>query len=310
MGYEISEHNSKTMKILEFFMLVILISCETAEDNALEGFKDIRGNKIHYKTEGKGQELLFVHGGYLNLDMWDSQVAEFKKEYRTIRFSDIGHGLTQSSDTLIHGYEIIEHLTQSDVENKVTLIGLSWGAMLCVDFALKHPERVEKLILISPGLKGWNYFTDTLAAKNNALRQIAVQNGDVNKAARLFHQNWVIGPRRKSKDLDPAFSTKSLEMITNTMTDHWKEEWSKLDTSDVMNTLDQITAPTYIIIGDQDAEDIKRIADVYITNMTRSHKTVMPNAGHLINMEHTAEFNVLLKSILKEKPAGPFPKPR
>lgn len=94
------------------------------------------------------------------------------------------------------------------------------------------------------------------------------------------------------------------------MTDHWKEEWSKLDTSDVMNTLDQITAPTYIIIGDQDAEDIKRIADVYITNMTRSHKTVMPNAGHLINMEHTAEFNVLLKSILKEKPAGPFPKPR
>ncbi|MEM1120983.1 MAG: alpha/beta hydrolase [Bacteroidota bacterium] len=180
----------------------------------------MEGNKIHYKVDGIGKELMMVHGGYLDLSMWDKQVNEFENDWRIVRFSDLGHGKTQSKGQPIYGREIIEKLTGATSENPTTLVGLSWGAMICVDYALKYPDKVDKLVLVSPGLSSWPYFQDSIAAKNNALRKAAIKNGDIQRAASLFHQSWVVGPRREPSSIDKAFYEWSLTTIAQNMQNH------------------------------------------------------------------------------------------
>jgi len=265
-----------------------------------ERFLNINGNAIHVKSIGEGLPIIFAHGGYLNLDMWDVQINEFKDSHQLIRFSDLGHGKTKSDKKTILGYEIISQLTKEDSKEKLVLVGLSWGAMLSVDFALNYPDRVEKLILVSPGLNGWPYFKDSIANENNLLRKVAIQNNDIPSAAKLFHQNWVVGPRRDRKDLTKEFESKSLNMILNTMTNHWMEDWSNLDSIPAIERLEEIKIPTYIIVGDQDAQDILLIADEYKNRISNAKKIVVENVAHLINMENPKKFNDILKRILKE----------
>ena len=248
------------MKFIIPILLLGLLSCSNPLET--ENFLNYNGNQIHYKTIGKGQELFFLHGGFLDLSMWDSQVEEFQEERKIIRFSDLGHGKTKASKP-IYGYRIIEKLSKSTELEPAILVGLSWGAMLSVDFTLHNPNKVDKLILVSPGLSGWNYFKDSLAAKNNALRQIANKNNRIEDAAKLFHHNWVIGTKRSASDLEEDFYTKSLAMINSNMKAHWKKEWSKLDTIPAITRLEEIKVPCYIIIGDQDALDIQLIANLY-----------------------------------------------
>lgn len=147
------------MKLITISIFLIFISCgETKNNKEIDSYLEISGNKVHYKINGEGKELIMVHGGYLDLDMWQLQVDEFKDKRKIIRFSDLGHGLTISNNHPIFGYEIIEKLTSATKENPTTLIGLSWGAMICVDYVLNHPQKVDKLILVSPGLNRFHFF--------------------------------------------------------------------------------------------------------------------------------------------------------
>ncbi len=279
---------------------ITLISCNEAANEPTESFITINEHKIHVKSVGKGKPIVFVHGGYLDLDMWDEQVNEFKDSYKLIRFSDLGHGETIQAKEPLFGYEIIKQIVSNHSDEKITLVGLSWGAMLCVDFTLNYQEEVDKLILVSPGLNGWNYFKDNLASQNHTLRQEAIKNMDTLKSSELFHQNWVVGPRRQIQQLNEPFSSKSLAMVLKNTRNHWQEDWSKLDTIAARSRLENITIPTYIIVGNQDAQDILLIADEYNQRIKNSQKIEMQNVGHLLNMENSKEFNTILSRIIEK----------
>ncbi|MFC4096444.1 alpha/beta fold hydrolase [Euzebyella saccharophila] len=288
------------MKTLLTFLILCLLSCNGKSDADTESFLHFKQHKIQLSTTGKGKPLLFVHGGYLDLDMWQPQVEAFKDSYTLIRFSDLGHGKTVASGEPVKGHEIIREITKKLPDEKYTLIGLSWGAMLSVDFALNYPEKVEKLVLVSPGLNGWDYFQDSVALQNYQGRQEAIKKGDTLRAAKLFHQNWVVGPRRNPNNLHPDFYERSLKMVYRTMRNHWQEDWSALDSIPARNRLEEIQVPTYIIIGSEDAEDILLIAEEYHVRIPHSKKIILPNVAHLLNMEAPERFNEELQGILVE----------
>lgn len=288
------------MKFLFFVLVLISVSCKESKYAEKEIYLYKGQHKIQIKTTGKGAPIIFAHGGYLDLEMWDPQVAEFKNTHRIIRFSDLGHGKTVRAKSPLLGYEIINDITTQYPDEKFVLVGLSWGAILCVDFALNYPHKVEKLVLVSPGLNGWPYFKDSLALKNYRLRQDAIANVDILKAAELFHQNWVVGPRRHKNDLDESFYSKSLAMIIDNMRNHWQEDWSDLDTLVARTRLERIKTPTYIVVGKYDAEDILLIAEEYHERIENSTKIEMDSVAHLLNMENPKGFNEIIKDILNE----------
>ncbi|MDH3651852.1 MAG: alpha/beta hydrolase, partial [Saprospiraceae bacterium] len=129
---------------------MLLAGCQTS----IVRYSDyllIDGHQIHYIVEGEGTPVLLMHGGYLDLRMWDQQVpALVDNGYQVIRFSDLGHGDSRSQGSSIQGRLIIDTLLTSLGIPSVHLIGLSWGAMLAVDYVLYNPKKVTSMVLVSP----------------------------------------------------------------------------------------------------------------------------------------------------------------
>ncbi len=280
--------------------LLLFCSCESPETHEHEGYITIRDHQIYHRVQGQGPLVILAHGGYLSHEMWTPQVEALSEEFLIASFDDIGHGRSISGSADLYGYEIIHEIKKMySPEAPCIVAGLSWGGMLASDYALRYPDELSKLILLSPGLNGWEYFQDSLAAANNRLRQIATEKDDIVLSAQLFHQNWVIGPGRSEGDIDSTFSQRSLKMITQTMTDHWRADWSSLASPPAIERLHEIGIETHMLIGAEDARDIHLISDIYDKRLPRSTKTVLPNAAHLLNMEKVDEVNEWMKSVLR-----------
>ncbi len=58
------------MRIVLTILILLTSACSNIKKNQeFDSFLEINGNQIHYKTFGKGQEIILVHGGYLDMDM-------------------------------------------------------------------------------------------------------------------------------------------------------------------------------------------------------------------------------------------------
>lgn len=108
---------------------------------------------FHYQDEGTGPTLVLLHGVASSLHTWDGWVKELKPYYRIIRIDLPGHGLT-GPDTSRKTYDI-DYMT--DMLNKLLvrikvdkayIAGNSLGGYIAWNYAVKHPEKVDKLILL------------------------------------------------------------------------------------------------------------------------------------------------------------------
>lgn len=268
------------------------------KDLPQSGFIQIENNQVHYVMEGHGESVLLLHGGYLDLTMWEPQVAALVDSgFQVIRFSDLGHGQTKSSDEPITGHEIISSLLDSLAITSSHMVGLSWGAMLAVDFALQHPERVNKLILVSPGLAGWNYFIDSTAKQNYQQRQLAMAQSDTNMVIEYFQRNWTDGPKRQSHEVDVELRERIRNIIHMNLRNHWQRGWSELSPSG-LDALERIGNPSLIVVGSLDANDILRIANIYDTKLPNSELVRFEGVAHTLTMEIPDEFNRAMISFL------------
>ena len=110
---------------------------------------------IAYEVSGSGEPVVLVHGFSLDRHMWEPQVAAFASQYRLVRYDLRGHGDSAGIEQPYTGYGDLLDLLDSRAIAKATIVGLSAGSELAINFAIVHPERVTRLVLASPGLGGY-----------------------------------------------------------------------------------------------------------------------------------------------------------
>jgi len=108
---------------------------------------------IHYKDEGQGPVLILLHGVCASLHTWDGWTKRLKDRYRIIRLDIPGFGLTgpppdPSLNTKEGAVGLFERLVDEMKLDKFYLAGNSLGGYIAWNYTLKHPEKVEKLILV------------------------------------------------------------------------------------------------------------------------------------------------------------------
>ena len=110
---------------------------------------------IHYKDEGHGPVLILVHGVCASLHTWDGWTQLLKDRYRIIRLDIPGFGLTgPAPDPSLYQIDAAVNLFEKLVDEmklgKFYLAGNSLGGYIAWKYALKNPDKVEKLILVDP----------------------------------------------------------------------------------------------------------------------------------------------------------------
>ena len=118
-------------------------------------FITIDGVRFHYRDEGTGPVVVLFHANFSNLIDWDPWVDALKDRYRIVRVDMTSHGLTGPDPTGDYTMARTLALTERFIDalgiEKATLGGTSLGGTIAIHYTARHPERVERLILLSPG---------------------------------------------------------------------------------------------------------------------------------------------------------------
>ncbi|WP_291725896.1 alpha/beta fold hydrolase [Bernardetia sp.] len=116
-------------------------------------FVSINGSMIHYREEGTGQPLILLHGAFSSLHTFEGWVKLLAKKYRVISIDLPGFGLTgaiSEDDYCFENYMTYLNIFLDRLEiEKCYLAGNSLGGWIAWEYALRHQEQIEKLVLIS-----------------------------------------------------------------------------------------------------------------------------------------------------------------
>jgi pimeloyl-ACP methyl ester carboxylesterase len=219
---------------------------------------DIGGLNIHYLTVGRGPDVVMLHGFLGNLAVWHLNIVPaLRRDFRVTTIDLRGHGY---SDVTATGYttedmarDLKGFLDRMDIE-KPFLVGHSFGADVCLHFALKNPDRVERIVAIEAGLaalvhqrkaaewEGWAYWV-------SKLEEVGLTVPDDKRTDLDFLLNPSLetpkfyGPARGL----PRNRGPLLNLIRNTTLMKDYEEPGSL----TLEAVERILAPIFLIYGDK-----------------------------------------------------------
>ncbi len=270
------------------------------------------GVKLYYEETGRGIPIVFVHEFAGDYRSWEQQVRYFSRYYRCITFnargyppSDVPNDLECYSQERARD-DIRSVLDALDIE-KAHIVGLSMGGFATLHFGFTYQERARSLVIAGCG---YGAAPDKRAqfAEEAELSARRFEELTMAKAADAY----ALGPTRvQHQNRDPRgwrefadqFAEHSTEGAALTMRGVQKRRPSLFE---LVENMQAITVPTLIMTGDEDWPCIEP-AILMKKNISTAGLVVMPNAGHNINLEDPAAFNVHLAELFMAADAGAWP---
>ncbi|MBT1704366.1 alpha/beta fold hydrolase [Chryseosolibacter indicus] len=114
--------------------------------------------KLFYKESGQGQPLIILHGIFGSSDNWTPQAKVFSNDYRVFLLDQRNHGQSPHSDDFDYPSmvsDLAEFITDHKLENPI-VIGHSMGGKVAMNFAVAHPDKLEKLIIVDIAPRPYN----------------------------------------------------------------------------------------------------------------------------------------------------------
>ncbi|WP_165405980.1 alpha/beta fold hydrolase [Bradyrhizobium genosp. SA-3] len=233
---------------------------------AQSGLAPINGVKIWYAVFGRGQTVLLLHGGLANANYWGHQVRALQRHYQVIVMESRGHGRS-SRNQEPYGYDLmasdvvglLDHLKIS----KAAIVGWSDGAIIGLDIAIKHPERVSKLF--------------AFAANSDPSGVADIASSDVFNA-------YIARAGEEYKRLSPT-PTEYKSFVAD-ITKMWESQpkWTALD-------LAAIKVPTWIVDGDHDEAIKRENTEFMAANIPGAGLLIQPEVSHFSFLQDPEQFN-------------------
>ncbi len=261
-------------------------------------YVSVDGGRIYYEVSGDGHPLVFIHGFTLDGRMWAPQWVALKKRYRTVRYDVRGFGrssrVTSAHDPAADLLALLDHLGIAQAH----LVGLSMGANIALNFAVRYPQRVAKVVAADPNLDG---FTDYTPALFSALRQVfgaVAQRGWNAETQRLWLSNPLLQLQRPSA----AHQALLAQMVSSYNGDQLVNPAAapRYGEPSTLLRLDSIQVPVLVLVGKRDEESIQRIARLIAQKVPKAQLQIIPGAGHLSNLDQPKRFNRLVCRFLKK----------
>jgi len=267
-------------------------------------FVVIDGVRLHYRDEGSGPVVVLLHANYSSLFMWEPWVASLRDHYRVIRVDLPAHGLTGPEPNGNYSLERIQALFERFVDERglqrFTVVGTSIGGTVAMRYTAAHPERIERLVLISPGSLEARVRGRTTPA--NVPRVADILGYVMPKAFTRFLLTNDYG--------DPA-------RLTDAVTDEWYEMWMREGNRLAMINLlrqyvsggveDKIRAvkvPVLLIWGEKNKRVPLALAyetQKLLENSPEVKLEVLPGIGHMLVQEAPAQSAQLIRRYLDER---------
>lgn len=282
------------MKTPVFILTILLSVAVSAQQKPATGYAPVNGLKMYYEIHGKGEPVVLLHGAFMAVtDEWLEWTRELAKTRKVIAVEMQGHGRTADIKRDIT-YENLSDdvaglLDYLKIE-RADIIGYSLGAGTAMMTAIRHPDKVRKVVSISHPIR---------------------------------RDGWV----QAANDFWPNFS---LEMMKGTPAETEREKLNPVPGSfpDLFNHIKAAAmrpwdfgadkfkatkAPMFFIHGDADGVRMEHIAEMYrlkgggnihgdMQPRSESRLAIIPNTTHVTLMNRMAAIIPLINDFLDAKP--------
>ena len=256
----------------------------------------LNGARIHYERAGAGFPLILLHAGLADSRMWDPQAAVFAEQFDVIRPDQRGFGKSELPPGPWSPVDDLLALIDELGLKPAHLVGCSMGGGLAIDFALDHPDRISKLVLVGSAIGGFEYRTEH--AQLFADVATARKAGDLKALNEAMLYLFLDGPERPRGYVAEPLRALFLEMNAIAV----RSDFEKAPPAHnvlAIRRLHEITAPTLVVVGDEDVAPVLEAADLLVDSIPNARKAIIHDAAHLPNLEHPKVFNRLVLDFLE-----------
>lgn len=279
-----------------FLALAAAIGARADRPAVESGMAEVAEPALYYEVAGSGEPVVLIHGGQMDRRMWDDQFLPYAKEFRVVRYDVRGYGRSATPAMPYSNVKDLESLLRGLGVARAHLVGLSLGGRIAIDFALEHPERVRSLVLVGPGLSGFQWSHDEEQSFTRILR--AAQAGRMEESAELWLQSGYMAPAMQQPRIAARLREYSVDNAKNTLVNPLLERDIEPPAA---RRLGQIKAPTLVVVGTRDVPDIQRIVGMLEKGIAGARVVRIDGAGHIVNMEKPAEFDRAVLGFLRSQ---------
>ena len=241
--------------------------------------------------------VLLLHAGIADSRMWTPQVEALEAAGHRVLAPDLrGFGERRLEPARFSYLRDAEAL----LDGPSAVVGNSLGGRVALELALARPDLVERLVLIAPGMPGWEWSEETRAGW--AAEEAAYESGDLETAADASVRLWVDGPDRSPEEVDPEIRSAVAEMVLRSyemQEGAWEAgaDEAVLDPP-VGDRLGEIRCPTLVLVGAGDVVDMRAIAAHVADSIEDARLVEIAGTAHLPSVERPGEVNELLLAFL------------
>lgn len=244
---------------------------------AESGYADINGLEMYYEVYGKGKPIVLLHGSYMTIPLnWLHIIPLLAKDRKVIVTEMQGHGRTRDISREI-SYEgmaddvsgLLKHLKIDSAD----ILGYSMGGGIAFQVAVRHPDQVRRLVVLSGAYKHDGWWPDTETA-------ITTITADMFEGTPIQKQYESLG---NDPDHFPEFVKKIVSINLKPY------DWSK----DVKN----IQAPMFMAIGDADGVRYEHALELFrakgggkqgdLHGLPKSRLAILPGTTHIGILQRT-----------------------
>lgn len=257
-------------------------------------YQEEGSNQISYRLGGDGEAtLVFIHAGGLDKEMWNKELAYFSEFYRVLSYDVRGQGNSISKNEERKEIDDLYNLLEEKNIDHFHLIGLSFGAILALDYVLQYPEQVDNLVLASPGLIGLQE-KNPLYLEKIQKYVAALQKGD---QAEIIRQLKILSTGRTT-NLPAEIDTYVSQSLKKYIEKNGHLRLPQIQETAPLDHLSEIQSPTLILYGAEDLAFIQENAQRLDKEIEDSQLEKIAGAAHLINLEKPGIFQEILSKFL------------
>ncbi|WP_373049021.1 alpha/beta fold hydrolase [Vulgatibacter sp.] len=253
-------------------------------------FVEVDGMRVHYRDRGEGPALLLVHGSNASLFTWEGWASRLSDRFRVVSLDMPGHGLTGPHPQGRYDYAemavFLDHFVQAVGLERFHLAGNSMGGSVAWHYALAHPAKVDRLVLV-----------DAVGYEREEplppiLRLFATPG--LNRIAEHVTPRFAVEQSIRDVYGDPSRVTEELvDLYEDLALREGNREASRKRLSHphhdgLEKRLGEIRAPTLILWGGKDRWILPKYAHRFDEDIPDSQLILYPELGH-VPMEEDPE---------------------
>jgi pimeloyl-ACP methyl ester carboxylesterase len=259
---------------------------------SLKGTLNLQRFIIPYRIYGTGAlSLVFINGVQQSMAMWHSFVRRFSRRYRIILFDYPNQGagrITEGSSylSLEDQVDILAAVIDATCgEDQLSVCAASWGGVIALAYAVKHPQRLNSLILASIGTKANQKMIEMIT------KGLEMPDTDRLQVAEAIIENF-------GKELPDAMKKRIVgqfqRMDTETFEAFFQHGSTVLSVRDLSQVVDvaKVQCKTIIVYGENDAivdlDDVRFLS----SQMPHSELRIIKDVGHFLHLERDDLLNV------------------